>query len=97
MVALNNSPVGTVDSADLDAWKMTLPETGTYSVIVVGTPVSVFVIDGFGEVVATPDDAVMLGENSYSYSAEIGTTSLTVLLLTDSTPAVPYYWYAVKA
>lgn len=99
LVAFNDSPAGAVSSNDIDVWKVQMPHPGLFNVVVAGMPVTAYVLNGMGEVLASPDDAEGLGNEGtmFSYPAEIDDIDLpmVVLLMTSSADPVPYYFYTI--
>lgn len=99
LVAFNDSPAGAVSSNDIDVWKVQMPHPGLFNVIVAGMPVSTYVLNGMGAVLASPDDAEDLGNEGkmFSYQAQIDDIALpmVILLMTSSADPVPYYFYTI--
>lgn len=100
LVAFNDSPAGAVSAYDIDVWKVQMPHPGLFNVIVSGMPVSAYVLNGMGEILATPDDAEDLGNEGkmFAYPAQVDNSVLpiVVILMTNSADPVPYYFYNIE-
>lgn len=97
VVALNDSPVGVVSKYDVDVWKVKLFKPGSYTVMVSGEPISAYILNGAGDIVATPASAVDVGDMT-AYTAQLDDVSvpMVVLLMSGSPDFVPYFFYTTK-
>lgn len=100
-IAFNDSPLGTVESADdVDVFNVNLPNPGSYRVMVNGAGVTAWVVDSAGLTVATPADASELDEDGVMTARDFdiadASAPMSVLIVGPSVDSpTDYYFYTI--
>lgn len=95
-IAFNESPLGTIQAGDIDVWNVQLPHPGQFGVSVKGSPMTAYLLSG-DTILASPDDAMAVGEEIVQYHALVDNAALplTVLLMSNSAEPVDYYFWTI--